>query len=77
MLATANTWYAGWIGTASNGPTASMVKLTHKGSLRDVLAWDIRKLRAARGLSQETLAIDAREFNSRGSQKTGASAFFE
>jgi transcriptional regulator with XRE-family HTH domain len=38
---------------------ASVVKRTHKGSLRDVLARNMRKLGAARGLSQEALAVDA------------------
>jgi transcriptional regulator with XRE-family HTH domain len=32
------------------------VKRTHKGPLRDVLAKSMRRLRAARGLSQEALA---------------------
>jgi transcriptional regulator with XRE-family HTH domain len=32
------------------------VKKTHKGPLRDVLARNMRRLRAARGLSQEALA---------------------
>jgi len=32
------------------------VKRTHKGKLRDVLAKNMRWLRAARGVSQETLA---------------------
>jgi transcriptional regulator with XRE-family HTH domain len=32
------------------------VKRTHKGKLRDVLAKNMRRLRAARGLSQEALA---------------------
>jgi transcriptional regulator with XRE-family HTH domain len=32
------------------------VKRTHKGKLRDVLARNMRRLRAARGLSQEKLA---------------------
>jgi transcriptional regulator with XRE-family HTH domain len=32
------------------------VKRTHKGPLRDVLAKNMRTLRAARGLSQEALA---------------------
>jgi DNA-binding XRE family transcriptional regulator len=35
------------------------VKRTHKGPLRDVLAWNMRKLRAARGLSQEALAHES------------------
>jgi transcriptional regulator with XRE-family HTH domain len=34
------------------------VKRTHKGPLRDVLAKNMRRLRAARGLSQEALAHD-------------------
>jgi transcriptional regulator with XRE-family HTH domain len=34
------------------------VKRTHKGPLRDVLAKNMRRLRAARGLTQETLAYD-------------------
>jgi transcriptional regulator with XRE-family HTH domain len=34
------------------------VKRTHKGKLRDVLARNMRRLRAARGLSQEALAHD-------------------
>ena len=32
------------------------MKRTHKGPLRDVLAKNMRRLRAARGLSQEALA---------------------
>jgi transcriptional regulator with XRE-family HTH domain len=32
------------------------VKRTHKGPLRDVLAKNMRRLRAAQGLSQEALA---------------------
>ena len=32
------------------------MKKTHKGPLRDVLAKNMRRLRAARGLSQEALA---------------------
>lgn len=32
------------------------MKRTHKGKLRDVLARNMRRLRAARGLSQEALA---------------------
>jgi transcriptional regulator with XRE-family HTH domain len=32
------------------------VKRTHKGPLRDVLAKNMRRLRAERGLSQEALA---------------------
>lgn len=35
------------------------VKRTHKGPLRDVLAKNMRKLRAARGLSQEALAHES------------------
>lgn len=35
------------------------VKRTHKGPLRDVLAKNMRRLRAARGVSQEVLAHDA------------------
>ena len=34
------------------------MKKTHKGPLRDVLAKNMRRLRAARGLSQEALAHD-------------------
>ena len=34
------------------------MKRTHKGKLRDVLARNMRRLRAARGLSQEALAHD-------------------
>uniref|UniRef100_A0A973WNX2 Helix-turn-helix transcriptional regulator n=2 Tax=Nitrobacteraceae TaxID=41294 RepID=A0A973WNX2_9BRAD len=34
------------------------MKLTHKGPLRDVLAKNMRRLRAARGLSQEALAYE-------------------
>jgi DNA-binding XRE family transcriptional regulator len=34
------------------------VKRTHKGPLRDILAKNMRRLRAARGLSQEALAHD-------------------
>ncbi|HEV7599868.1 MAG TPA: helix-turn-helix transcriptional regulator [Bradyrhizobium sp.] len=34
-------------------------KRTHKGPLRDVLARNMRKLRAAHGLSQEALAHDS------------------
>jgi len=34
------------------------VKRTHKGPLRDVLAKNMRRLRAARGLSQEALALE-------------------
>ncbi len=33
-----------------------VVKRTHKGPLRDILAKNMRRLRAARGLSQEALA---------------------
>jgi transcriptional regulator with XRE-family HTH domain len=36
------------------------VKRTRKGPLRDVLAKNMRWLRAARGLTQETLAYDSR-----------------
>jgi transcriptional regulator with XRE-family HTH domain len=32
------------------------VKRTHKGALRDILAKNMRRLRAERGLSQEALA---------------------
>jgi transcriptional regulator with XRE-family HTH domain len=32
------------------------VKRTHKGALRDVLAKNMRRLRAERGISQEALA---------------------
>jgi len=32
------------------------VKRTHKGKLRDVVAANMRRLRAARGISQEALA---------------------
>jgi len=35
------------------------VKRTHNGPLRDVLARNMRKLRAARRLSQEALAYDS------------------
>jgi transcriptional regulator with XRE-family HTH domain len=34
----------------------AFVKRTHKGPLRDILARNMRVLRAARGLSQEALA---------------------
>jgi transcriptional regulator with XRE-family HTH domain len=34
------------------------VKRTHKGPLRDVLARNMRLIRAARGLSQEALAYE-------------------
>jgi len=34
------------------------VKRTHKGKLRDVLAKNMRRLRAARGISQEGLAYE-------------------
>jgi transcriptional regulator with XRE-family HTH domain len=34
------------------------VKRTHKGKLRDVLAKNMRRLRAAQGLSQEALAFE-------------------
>jgi transcriptional regulator with XRE-family HTH domain len=35
------------------------VKKTHKGPLRDVLARNMRRLRAERGLSQEALAHES------------------
>jgi transcriptional regulator with XRE-family HTH domain len=35
-----------------------VVKRTHKGPLRDVLAKNMRRLRANRGLSQEALAYE-------------------
>jgi transcriptional regulator with XRE-family HTH domain len=35
------------------------VKRTHKGPLRDVLAKNMRRLRAARSLSQEALAHES------------------
>jgi len=35
------------------------VKRTHKGPLRDVLARNMRRLRSARGLSQEALAHES------------------
>jgi transcriptional regulator with XRE-family HTH domain len=35
------------------------VKRTHKGPLRDILAKNMRRLRAARGLTQEALAYDS------------------
>jgi transcriptional regulator with XRE-family HTH domain len=35
------------------------VKRTHKGPLRDILATNMRRLRAARGLSQEALAHES------------------
>lgn len=35
------------------------MKKTHKGPLRDVIAKNMRKLRAAQGLSQEALAFDS------------------
>jgi len=35
------------------------VKRTHKGPLRDVLAKNMRRLRAARGISQEALAHES------------------
>jgi ribosome-binding protein aMBF1 (putative translation factor) len=38
--------------------TIRFVKRTHKGKLRAVLATNMRRLRAARGLSQEALAHD-------------------
>jgi transcriptional regulator with XRE-family HTH domain len=34
------------------------VKRTHKGPLRDILAKNMRRLRASRGLTQEALAYD-------------------
>ncbi len=34
------------------------VKRTHKGPLRDILAKNMRRLRAARSLTQEALAFD-------------------
>jgi transcriptional regulator with XRE-family HTH domain len=34
------------------------VKRTHKGPLRDILARNMRRLRAARGISQEALAYE-------------------
>jgi transcriptional regulator with XRE-family HTH domain len=34
------------------------VKRTHKGPLRDILAKNMRRIRAARGLTQEALAYD-------------------
>ena len=34
------------------------MKRTHKGSLRDILAKNMRRLRAARGLGQEALAYE-------------------
>ena len=34
------------------------MKRTHKGPLRDILAKNMRRLRAARGISQETLALE-------------------
>ncbi|WP_201724270.1 helix-turn-helix domain-containing protein [Bradyrhizobium centrolobii] len=36
----------------------SLVKRTHKGPLRDILARNMRRLRAVRGLSQEALAYE-------------------
>jgi hypothetical protein len=44
--------------TPSIGMIAS-VKRTHKGPLRDVLATNMRKLRAVHGLSQEALAHES------------------
>ncbi|UPK40858.1 helix-turn-helix domain-containing protein (plasmid) [Bradyrhizobium sp. 186] len=35
------------------------MKRTHKGPLRDVLAKNMRRLRAARGLSQDELAYES------------------
>jgi transcriptional regulator with XRE-family HTH domain len=43
----------------SIGMISSVVKRTHKGPLRDVLARNMRKLRAARDLSQEALAHES------------------
>src|SRR3954453_21515806 len=43
----------------SIGMIASVVKRTHKGPLRDILARNMRRLRAARGLSQEALAHES------------------
>lgn len=37
----------------------NLVKRTHKGPLRDVLARNMRRLRAARGISQEALAYES------------------
>jgi transcriptional regulator with XRE-family HTH domain len=37
----------------------AFVKRTHKGPLRDVLAKNMRKLRAVHGLSQEALAHES------------------
>jgi transcriptional regulator with XRE-family HTH domain len=37
----------------------TFVKRAHKGPLRDVLARNMRQLRAARGLSQEALAHES------------------
>ena len=34
------------------------MKRTHKGPLRDILAKNMRRLRAARGISQEALAYE-------------------
>jgi transcriptional regulator with XRE-family HTH domain len=36
------------------------VKRTHKGPLRDILAKNMRRLRATRGLTQEALAHDSK-----------------
>ena len=36
-----------------------LVKRTHKGPLRDTLAKNMRRIRAARGLSQEALALES------------------
>ena len=36
-----------------------LVKRTHKGPLRDTLAKNMRRFRAARGLSQEALALES------------------
>lgn len=35
------------------------MKRTHRGPLRDILAKNMRRLRAARGLSQEALAFES------------------
>ena len=35
------------------------MKRTHKGPLRDILAKNMRRLRAVRGLTQEALAYDS------------------
>jgi transcriptional regulator with XRE-family HTH domain len=36
----------------------AVVKRTHKGPLRDILAKNMRRLRAARSISQEALAYE-------------------